>query len=138
MVLISSLSHAIGQVVDQVASLLTIHALPLAMVSGREGSREGGTDPARGSGVDLWLRSWVAPAVLLAIAIVVFQAGVFVGRGPYAVIDQRVTQHAALETHPADAARTREIERTLERLLGQNDALLLRLTRIEARLSALD
>ena len=102
----------IGQLVTQVAELLTIHAVPIAMMANGSGGNARGTNGAAtstGESVDLWLRSWVAPALLLAVGMVVFQAGVYVGRGEVEILTERLANHEQIGIHP-EAMRRVEVD----------------------------
>jgi hypothetical protein len=126
----------IGQVVSQVASLLTIHAMPIGMIAANSGREGGAKDAASSAGesVDLWLRSWVAPALLLAVGTIVFQAGVFVGRGNVHILEERISNHEQIGLH-SEAMRRTEIEaelRVIRSEINQTERVVLsRLDQIE-------
>lgn len=112
---------------SQLPELLTIHAMPLAMMAGTPPApRQGGGAPK----VDLWLKSWVAPAILITLFTATFQAGVFVGRNRIEVVEAQLASHIGQATHIGAVPRT-EINVELRAIQLQLEEIMRRLDRLE-------
>lgn len=126
------MKDTIGQLLSHTANLLTVPPVPMKMSTPDLRASPPGTASAvqePGESVNLWLRSWVAPAVLVSCFVLVFQAGMFVERSSVQVDIAELRSHMlSHETASNDvmtlrftemARRLDSIEAQIERLNGR-------------------